>query len=318
MTEYLKQVSLESTNKYNQLKRQIDSVYSRNPVFANVCIFACGSMGRFDMTNNSDLDLFFIEDSSDEQKVSELHKHVFFAELYKINKDLGYKMPSRNGAFWRFTQKSNLLDIGSNLEDYNNSFTARLLLILESKPLFNDHLYDSLVSETVKKYFCDYNDNQDNFFPLFMMNDILRYWYTLTLNYEFRRDISDDVYKKHWRRLKLKFARLLTCYSLFLCLFEPKINQEYVIKCIKMTPMERIEHLGATVPNAGLVVEKIEAEYEWFLKLRKYESEWWAKSENKKSAYEHADTFHNLVTHNLTQLVANTNMRLREKTELHI
>ena len=85
-----------------------------------------------------------------------------------------------------------------------------------------------------------------------------------------------------------------------------------------MTPMERIEHLGATVPNAGLVVEKIEAEYEWFLKLRKYESEWWAKSENKKSAYEHADTFHNLVTHNLTQLVANTNMRLREKTELHI
>ncbi len=137
---------------------------------------------------------------------------------------------------------TNLLDIGSREEDFNNSFTARLLMILESKPLYNLAAYDELIdSIIIKKYFKDYKSHCENFHPLFMMNDIKRYWNTLTVNYEYGRKDSHSVNKKNWKRLKLKFARLITCYSMIACLYEESITPEYTINCIKLTPFERLD-----------------------------------------------------------------------------
>ena len=317
MNEYLNEVKESSYKRYSELKSKIEAAYSGKKEFENACVFACGSMGRLDMTTGSDLDLFFIENNDEKNKISDLNKHLFFADLYKINDEMCFEKPSRNGAFWIFTQKQHLLDIGSQVEDFNNSFTARLLLLLESKPLFNDELYNKLIEETVNKYFYAYDDNQDCFLPLFMMNDILRYWYTLTLNYEFRRDSNDNPDKKYWKRLKLKFARLITCYSLYLCLYEPDISPEYTIDCIKMTPLERLESISQKIPQTLETVLEIEKEYEWYLELRKQGPEWWSENGNKEMAFERADKFHNLVTHELTTRVASFNKRLSEKTELN-
>lgn len=314
MEKYLQTVKTESSQKYETLRERLQTVCSGHQEYNNICIFACGSMGRFDMTTNSDLDLFFIDSSDSKSEISRLITYVFFAELYKINHELGYEDPSKGGFFWRFTKKDDLLDIGSQSEDYNNSFTARMLLLLESKPLFNEDLYHNLISETVSKYFCDY---RKNFYPLFLMNDILRYWYTLTLNYEFRRDINDDEHKKNWRRLKLKYARLITCFSLYWCLFDPDINEKKVIEYVNMSPIDRLEHLSVSIPESKDIIQEIFKEYSWYLELRKEKPDWWSKNGNKADAFDnHADKFHRLVTHDLAKLVIPTNKKLAEKTEL--
>lgn len=275
----------------------------------HICIFACGSMGRKELLDVSDLDLFFIVESipadtsptdsrdqdidrSDrEREIGNLDKYRFFAQIYEVTYKMGYKMPSKNGFYWDFIPESNLLDIGSRVEDFNNSFTARMLLLLESKPLYNDNLYMKLLEKVVQRYFVDYSEHKSDFSPLFLANDIKKYWYTLTLNYEYRRDPMDDINKRHWKRLKLKYSRKLTCYSLLACLYKKDITPEYVIECAKLTPLERLKGILDFCPNASDEFYKIIGEYEWFLRLRDKSPNWWEGKGNKEEAEKHSLIF---------------------------
>lgn len=270
----------------------------------NVCVYACGSLGRHELVEDSDLDLFFINNSK--QAFSNIKKYNFFSALHKSTKKLGFGDPSKEGIYWDFTMKEDLLDIGSRNEDYNNSLTARLLLILESKPIFNEKLYDNLLNEVVNKYFVDYEGREDNFLPMYLINDIFRYWYTLTLNYEFRRDNKDSPNEKCWKRLKLKYARLLTCFSFIACLFEKGITQNKVIAIIKKSPLERLDHLvGLYSDNHELfsTVSEIKTRYSEFLRLRKEEKpSYWEIVENKKTAFNNADEFHGVINQFMSEI----------------
>lgn len=319
MKDSFKEIQDSSLGKYNELMKELEKVFKDNEAYSHICIFACGSMGRLEMTLNSDLDLFFILDDVSSQsncKVSNIDKYNFFSNLFQINQKFKYKDPSNNGEYWDFILLSNLLDIGSRQEDYNNSFTARMLLILESKPLYNVSLYQEIVRKTVDRYFIDYKDNKESFYPLFLMNDILRYWYTLTLNYEYRRDDHDDTNKKRWRALKLKYARLITCYSMIACLYNKKLSPEYVKQCINLTPFKRLELLTINNRDIKQVVSKIQNEYEWYLNLRKNGPEWWEREQSKQEAREHAEYFHDLVIHQLIKICADQNPELSKRTDI--
>lgn len=309
----------ESKRKLNELKNELKQAYLEDPINNQICIYACGSMGRLEMTEKSDLDLFFVSEDNNSQDfaMANLRKYLFFSKLYEINKRLNYQEPSKGGLYWEFTPKENLLDIGSRQEDYNNSFTARMLLLLESKPLYNEKAYERIVNETINRYFVDYDNYSSDFYPLFLMNDILRYWYTLTLNYEYRRDDSDDANKRYWKRLKLKYARLITCYSMLACLYHPQISPEYVFKCVKMTPFERLRMLADERKDVQDIVSKIETAYEAYLDLRQKGSEWWDNPINKQDAMANADEFHNLVVHKFMKSIAEWNPDLRNRADIY-
>jgi hypothetical protein len=321
MSLLMDELKQESINKIEILKMELGkSLCTRY----NICIFVCGSLGRFEMSHDSDLDLFFIMMSSDEfRKISEfkLDKYCFFSKVYEISKVLKYKEPSKNGHYWDFISKHNLLDIGSREEDYNNSFTARMLLMLESKPIFNILAYNQLVKEVVNKYFIDYDEHSEEFFPLYLMNDILRYWYTLTLNYEYRRDEADEENKKYWKRLKLKYARLITCFSMLACMYKNKVTPAYVMDCINMTPFERLEKIPTIfsehTDELKSTIDKIKVEYEWFLRLRQEDPTWWNQGSNKQMAWMQAQKFHQIVIHDLMGLVAKNNTNLRDRSDVY-
>lgn len=322
MSSIFETVRAESENKLKVLKDELAQAYPENKLNNNICIYACGSLGRLEMTENSDLDLFFIADNtendgSSDPSFSVIDKYNFFARLYQINHKLGYKDPSKGGEYWDFISKKNLLDIGSRQEDFNNSFTARMLLILESKPLYNEPIYSRLVEDTINKYYADYAENCDDFHPLFLMNDILRYWYTLTLNYEYRRGDHDDNNKKNWKRLKLKYARLITCYSMLACLYSESASSKYVIECIGMTPFERINMISKGNAHTEEVASKIEKEYEWFLALKAKQPDWWENPSNKESAIKHADKFHDLVVNDFMKHIAERNPELRRRADTY-
>lgn len=316
----MKTIKTKSEQNLATLISKIEDAYPQGEAFhKSVCVYACGSLGRLEMVENSDLDLFFIimNSSSEEKKAlcSNLDKYNFFAKLHNIHKELGYEDPSKQGLYWDFISQSNLLDIGSREEDFNNSFTARMLLLLESKPLYNENAYNELVKSIVDKYFVDYGGHKSEFYPLFLMNDILRYWYTLTLNYEYRRDNNDSENDKNWKRLKLKYSRLITCFSMLSCLYITEISPEFVIECIKMTPFERLNMLTTHFKDINNIIREIETRYQWFLDLRKKDHKWWESAENKKTAIENAEGFHQIVVHGLMNKLSIANPELHKRSD---
>ena len=316
----MKNIKIESQKKLDKIVLKLKCAYPHSEEFnKKICIYACGSLGRLELAEASDLDLFFIimdtnKQEKDEQ-YSNIDKYNFFSNLYTINKELGYKDPSKNGLYWNFINIDKLLDIGSREEDFNNSFTARMLLLLESKPLYNKSAYNQLVKLIIDKYFVDYKVHGRNFYPLFLMNDILRYWYTLTLNYEYRRDNKDTENEKNWKRLKLKYARFITCFSMIACLYKKDITRKFVIDCVKKTPFERLHMLSLYYEDIKHIIKEIEIKYKWFLDLRKEMPEWWDKASNKKSAKDNAESFHKIVLHELLKTLSHANPELRNRTD---
>ncbi len=276
-----------------------------------VCIYACGSLGRKEISETSDLDLFFIYNS--DENISKLDEHNFFSALYEVNKKLNYSEPSKNGEYWKIHKIDDLLDIGSQQEDFNNSFTARLLLLLESTHLYNGDVYNIILEKSILSYFSDYEKHKKDFIPLFLVNDIKRYWYTLTLNYEFSRDKNEPKIKKYWKRMKLKYPRLLICYSTIACLYKKGISPDAVRSILTISPLERLDYLKSNYSVSESLIKDIKKEYNWFLSLTKLKKDWWEEKDNKETAFINANQFHELVVHKLMESVGNHNENLKLK-----
>lgn len=115
--------------------------------------------------------------------------------------------------------------------------TARLLLLLESKALTNDSLYDGSIRRVLDNYFRDGKGRKD-FRPLFLLNDVLRYWRTLCLNYERTRTLQKPWWKTN---LNLKYSRKLTVYSTVLAIVSERIRTtEDFVSFAKKVPLERL------------------------------------------------------------------------------
>lgn len=286
-----------------------------------VCIYACGSLGRLEFGNASDLDAFYIVDSPKKSCSSPIPKvdcEEFFSIIRRINSILDFPPPSKNGKYLVFTPREDLFDIGSQEEDSKNSYTARMLLLLESKPLYNKQVYDKLIEDVVDQYFIDYPDHTENFNPLYLINDIKRYWYTLCLNYENRRNKNDDRAERYRKRLKLKFARRITCFSMLACLYKKGIDKSYVVTCTKMTPFERFEMLAKDDEELTAVLENIKQMYVHYLELKTHDTLWWEEDPNRKTiAFRDASKFQRLINNGFMQRIACENPELLDLMDLY-
>lgn len=162
-----------------------------------VTLYVTGSFGRLEARydrshpdKGSDLDVFFMympEDGSTDD-LSRLAWFELIAAVIDVAQALNFKPFSRDGAFLK---AHNVFHVGSELgssnEDAENGFTARLLLLLEGRPLANDDLFDQVLLETIGFYFRDFPNHREEFRPYALINDILRYWRTMCLNYEHQR-----------------------------------------------------------------------------------------------------------------------------------
>lgn len=286
-----------------------------------VCIYACGSLGRLEFGNASDLDAFYIVDNLKEGcngPIPKVDREEFFSVIRRINSMLDFPPPSKGGKYLVFTPRKDLFDIGSQEEDSKNSYTARMLLLLESKPLYNKQVYDKLIEDVVDQYFIDYPDHTEDFNPLYLMNDIKRYWYTLCLNYENRRNKNDDRAERYRKRLKLKFARRVTCFSMLACLYKKGIDKSYVVTCTKMTPFERFEMLAKDNEELTAVLENIKQMYVHYLELKTHDTLWWEEDPNRKAvAFRDAGKFQRLINNGFMQRIACENPELLDLMDLY-
>lgn len=208
-----------------------------------LCIYAAGSLARLETGKISDLDLFFIADRDsrgrDERSISHLDEIQVFSDLIRLNSELELQPFSGDGEYLNIHElKDVIAGTGSSKDDSENLFTTRLLLLLESKHLAGATVYQSAIAEVMEMYFRDGRGKKD-FRPLFFLNDVLRYWRTLCLNYE--RDRAQPG-KPWWKRnLNLKFPRKLTVFSTVLAIIANRLSSaDDFMHLSPMTPLERL------------------------------------------------------------------------------
>lgn len=229
-------------------------------------IFAAGSYGRLEAGEKSDLDVFVVGSTA---TCGQLTGTRLLAAIADINDVLEFPCFDEEMRFYKiYTEKDLVENLGKPKDDTENSFTARMLLMLEGRALHGEQRYKELISRVIDNYFRD-NKGKKDFRPLFLLNDLLRYWRTLCLNYEDTRSDS----RRKWRKknLNLRFSRMTTVFATVLVLLKikPSSAQEF-LPFTDMTPFERIAtcldegpDLGATQAFSTLLDD-----YEWFLRLK--------------------------------------------------
>ncbi|MDP3190277.1 hypothetical protein [Rhodoferax sp.] len=241
----------------------------------NLSVFAAGSLGRLEVGDKSDFDVFMLADNAEDRRpsITRLEEFEVFAALIQINENLKYPRFSGDGRFLKtYELKDMIKSTGSPRDDSENLFTARILLLLESQPITNSALYKRAEREVVENYFRD-GKGRDDFRPLFVMNDILRYWRTLCLNYEeHRTEVGRPWLKKN---LNLKFSRKLTNFSTIAALLAGVASSpKSFIEVCELTPIERLAFALDEIDDPALVkpFEKALEDYELFLKAKEASS----------------------------------------------
>ncbi len=263
-----------SQNRLSELSKRIGRirVISQN---TNLTIFSAGSYARQEASEYSDLDLFFLCDQEREDltkpRTSELR---LFAELIEIADSMDFPEFSNDCEYLKILYSPQILKhMGSSTDDYENYFTIRMLLLLESKCLFGSALYDEITEAIINSYFVDYPDHEQTFQPIFLLNDICRFWKTLLMNYEHKRiGAVDDEAKKtkqKVRNFKLKFSRMTTCFATIasICSYKVPIKQEQVIEETRLVPRQRLAKIPTRMPEAADAVQDVLNQYAFFLDM---------------------------------------------------
>jgi predicted nucleotidyltransferase len=228
----------------------------------HACVYLTGSFARGEASEHSDLDLFIVG-RDDGERLNPLDAICLKADLIRATQKMGLPPFSGDGEYLQVHTVSKLLGtLGKPEDDSSNTFTARLLLLLESRPLFGDAVFDDVVDQVIEKYWRDFSDHSERFMPAFLTNDILRLWRTFCVNYEARTK-TDPPEKKAKRKLKnykLKHSRLLTCYSALAYLLVTHrragtVTREDAKHMVSLSPTERIEWISRQ-PAIGLIAPK--------------------------------------------------------------
>ena len=182
-----------SNEKIELLRRELGSI-APDPYV----VVACGSYARREASQASDLDYFVVKPDGTRDPTWGDNLKAKIKEIVPID-------PAMEGAFSQFQDKGAMLKNIGGEEDHNTKLTRRILFLLEGEWLTNAAGLRLLRKEIIERYILD--KITDHQLALFLLNDIIRYYRTVAVDYEFKT-VEDD---KPWgiRNIKLVFSRKL-------------------------------------------------------------------------------------------------------------
>lgn len=257
------------------------------------CIYITGSIARLEAVPGSDLDLFVMDEiGQGVPRLNYVENSHLVSTLDRIRLDAGFRPFSRGGDFVRTHSLRALLEeTGSPNDDAKNTFTARILLLINSRPLLNVSAYESARESVLDRYWRT-NDPAKSMYPIMLMNDIRRWWGVLGLNFEMytpRTPTQDSgVYttnaKREEQNLKLRYARMLACYSVLLSLIfvsdEHGVRRSDAELVLELTPIERLTYIAARVDNTHIerLIDAVLRAYDEYLEFMRQDSTLIAKA----------------------------------------
>lgn len=238
-----------------KLRDGLTKALAESPYKNDICVVATGSYGRNEASSESDIDWYIVFDK--DRDVME----TIPDEVAKIKDIINRLVPNSPGDTGTFDAAIKFSDMQKNIggeQDTNQTLTRRMLFLLEGTWLFNEGSFKGYRETLIKKYIKP--TDVENNVPRFLLNDIIRYYRTITTDFEYK--VSEA--NKEWglRNIKLKFSRKLLYISGVIAVAE-LYNLDYEKRIEKaqelfsLTPLERLNIL--TEENLNL------SHYESFL-----------------------------------------------------
>ncbi|MBK8255226.1 MAG: hypothetical protein IPK82_21515 [Polyangiaceae bacterium] len=282
----------------NALLREIPEAERVELLGHHTCIYAVGSGGRGELSRYSDLDLFLVKQGSP-RRVDEIRLQ---SAVIRALRSEGFEDPSNDASFLKLHAAEHLIErLGEPSDDTENTFTVRMLLLLESRPLLGDLAHERLAKKALDAYWKNVEAHREDYLPIVFFNDIIRYWRMMLLNYESKtadkqrrvermfaagpspertRAELDLEADKNLRSYKLRFSRCLLCYSSVAYLMaeayrtqtEQKrahVTREVVDHMVMLPPMDRLREAidkAKTAPGVTEIGRELTALYAQFLR----------------------------------------------------
>ncbi|RIJ71146.1 nucleotidyltransferase domain-containing protein [Nakamurella silvestris] len=243
---------LHVDDSYQLSEERIDLARRRLTVSGNdaLDVVAFGSLARREMTQESDFDyLVLVKDlPPDLMRVRELLRAA--DELRKEftigegRTDREVPKPGVSGLFGRAVGAFDLIETIGLQEDTNHSLTRRMLLLEESVSLMNPDVHKAAVLAAINRYL-SVAPPKEGQPPRFLLNDVIRYWRTITVDYQAKALGSNDE-KSILRYLKLIISRKIlfagTVMSLLRCGMHegPRADADSLLEQFTMPPLARL------------------------------------------------------------------------------
>jgi predicted nucleotidyltransferase len=274
--DFLKNRQRFVNSRLDEIKKELEK--ASKLAEGKACVYLIGSYGRGEASEYSDLDLFIVGGGTkEERELKNLNEILIKAELIEATRKLKFPEFSGDGEYLTHYTVDDLVEtLGTRDDDKTNTFTARLLLLLESRPLLEENFYSDVISKVIAAYWKDYESHESDFVPAFLVNDILRLWRTFCVNYEAgtknENETPDQKAKRKLKNYKLKHSRLLTCYSALVYLMavmaeRGTVSQNDAKHMVSLAPTKRLEWLKTQTKDINLSrrVDTILSLYKTFL-----------------------------------------------------
>lgn len=193
-----------------------------------VDVVVLGSYARLEASGQSDFDYLVIVHALPEN-LGVGRQLLAQTDQFIVEKVGGHR-PGATGMFGELTSAVELVEKIGLEQDTNQSHSRRLLFLEESRSIYNPELHQRLMASICDRYLVDYGQPKSGP-PRFLLNDVIRYWFTLAVDYQAKRIRGG---KADWglRYLKLLISRKMafagTVCSLLLCSEERKATKEYL------------------------------------------------------------------------------------------
>lgn len=250
--------SIQKLQEYNTIFSDLD--------FENISVVLAGSYGRLEASENSDVDFLIIV----KDKVSQEEKNTIWEKVTKKFSSNNSIFPNPDGVFADIISITELEDNIGSKDDSLHLLAQRMLLILETKVVYNEEIFNLAVQRILDKYL-ELIKSESEKEALFLMNDLIRYFREICVNYQYNFWRENE--KWALRNVKLRHSRIIMYAGTLLVILNASTKEnkfEYILEMIKLTPLERISLIYQENRNIG-GMEKVLTAYEIF--LRKISSE---------------------------------------------
>jgi hypothetical protein len=240
-----------------------------------------GSLGRFEVTSDSDIDWTYLVDGQADLKHQSAALRVH-SRVSDIQRE-----PGPEGTFGSLAFSHDIVQHIGGQDDSNANLTRRILLLLESQPIGRREAYDRVLKVVLERYLTGdhgwIRGRTPHGVPRFILNDIVRYWRTIAVDFAYKQWTRDG---RGWalRSAKLRLSRkLIYAAGLLYCLSlaemdwsaDPRVSQsdrkirgiEHLFRLAGLTPLDLLAQAFLSSASLRDAAAAVFGSYNEFLEL---------------------------------------------------